>query len=92
MQESTAMRKDTMETPLVDQPLGYAEFHLRGMDGGDALITKANTYADLHTIIGRLPVGLIFEIHLYCNRVRVGSGTFADTTLISRLSRKVGRV
>lgn len=65
-----------METPTVDPPLGYAEFHLRGMDGGDAIITKAYTYTDLHTIIGRLPVDLIFEVHLYFNRVRVGSGTY----------------
>lgn len=65
-----------METPTGNQPLGYAEFHLRGMDGADALTTKAYTYADLNTIIARLPVGLSFEVHLYCNRVRVGSGSY----------------
>jgi hypothetical protein len=65
-----------METTATDLPLGYAEFRLRGTDGADALTTKAYTYADLTKIVGRLPVGLVFEVHLYCNGVRVGSGIY----------------
>jgi hypothetical protein len=76
MQEFAAARKGTMGTSIVNQPLGYAKFHLRSKDGEDALTTKAYTYADLHKIVGRLPVGLVFEVQLYCNDMCVGSGTY----------------
>jgi hypothetical protein len=65
-----------MEATATDLPLGYAEFRLRGRDGADALITKAYTYADLAKIVGRLPVGLVFEVHVYCNGMPCGSGIY----------------
>jgi hypothetical protein len=76
MQKSEAERKDAMEATAADLPLGYAEFRLWGMDGAEALTTKAYTYADLTKIVERLPVGLVFEVHLYCNGVRVGSSIY----------------
>lgn len=65
-----------MEATEADRPLGYAEILLRGMDGANAVTTKTYTYADLSKIVGRLPVGLMFEVHLCCNGVRVGSGLY----------------
>jgi hypothetical protein len=65
-----------MEATTTDLPLGYAEFRLRGRDGADALITKAYTYTDLAKIVGRLPVGLVFEVHVYGNGILVGSGIY----------------
>jgi len=76
VQKSEAERKDAMEATTADIPLGYAEFRLHGMDGADALTTRAYTYADLAKIVGRLPVSLVFEVHLYCNGLRVGSGIY----------------
>jgi hypothetical protein len=76
MQKFEAARKDAMETTTGDFPLGYAEFHLRGRDGADAIKIKAYTYADLHKIVKRLPVNLVFKVHLYCNSVRVGDATY----------------
>jgi hypothetical protein len=76
MRKAEAERKDAMEATATDLPLGHAEFRLRGKDGADALTIKAYTYADLAKIVGRLPVGLVFEVHLYCNGVHVGSGTY----------------
>ncbi len=65
-----------METTTGDFPLGYAEFRLRGRDGADAIKIKAYTYADLNKIVKRLPVNLVFKVHLYCNNVRVGDATY----------------
>jgi hypothetical protein len=65
-----------METPTADRPLAYAEFHMRGMDGTNAVTTKASTYADINKVVGLLPVNLVFEVHLYCNGIRVGSATY----------------
>lgn len=56
--------------------LGYAEFHLRGIDGKVELTIKAYTYIDLQKIVERLPAHLAFEVHLYCNGVRVGEATY----------------
>ena len=75
-QKFEAARKDAMKTPRGDFPLGYAEFHLRGSDGADALSIKAYTSTDLYKIVGRLPVNLVFEVHLYCNGVRVGDAIY----------------
>jgi hypothetical protein len=65
-----------MESIPLDLPLGYAEFRLRGVDGADALRAKAYTYADLAKIVGFMPIGLEFEVHLYCNGVQVGDGLY----------------
>ena len=65
-----------MEATAANLPLGYAEFRLRSRDGADALTTKAYTYADLAKIVGFMPVGLAFEVHLYCNGVHVGNGLY----------------
>src|SRR5690242_1798904 len=76
IQKSEAERKDAMEDTPRDLPLGYAEFRLRGVDGADALSAKAFTYADLAKIVGYMPIGLEFEVHLYCNGVQVGNGLY----------------
>jgi hypothetical protein len=76
MQKFEAGRKDAMKTARGNFPLGFAEFHLQGIDGKDELTIKAYTYTDLHKIVGRLPANLVFEVHLYCNGVRVGDATY----------------
>src|SRR5689334_10707074 len=73
IQKSDAERKDGMQDTPVDLPLGYAEFRFAGKDGMDAFTAKASTYADLAKIVGYIPAGLSFEVHLYCNRVQVGN-------------------
>lgn len=65
-----------MEDTPVDLPLGYAEFRFQGKDGADALSAKAYTYADLAKIVGFMPAGLEFEVHLYCNGVQVGNALY----------------
>ena len=65
-----------MEDTPVDLPLGYAELRLRGKEGADELTTKAYTYADLAKIVGFMPIGLTFEVHLYCTGVHVGNGLY----------------
>src|SRR5438045_3137549 len=74
--KSEAERKDAMEDTPLDIPLGYAEFRLRGVDGADALSSKAYTYADLAKIVGYMPIGLEFEVHLYCNGIQVGNALY----------------
>ena len=76
LQKSEAERKDAMEDTPVDLPLGYAEFRLRGENGADALSAKAYTYADLAKIVGFMPIGLEFEVLLYCNGVQVGNAFY----------------
>jgi hypothetical protein len=76
MQKFEAVRKDAMKTARGDFPLGYAEFHLRGMGGGDEIKIKAYTSTDIHKIVGRLPVNMMFEVHLYCNGIQVGDAIY----------------
>lgn len=65
-----------MEDTPVDLPLGYAEFRFPGKDGVVALTAKAYTYTDLAKIVGFMPAGLSFEVHLYCNGVQVGNALY----------------
>lgn len=65
IQQSEAERKDAMQDTPVDLPLGYAEFRFPGKDGVDALTAKAYTYPDLAKLVGYMPAGLSFEVHLY---------------------------
>ncbi len=76
MQKFEAARKDAMKIARGDFPLGYAEFHLRGMDGRNEIKIKAYTSTDIHKIVGRLPVNMMFEVHLYNNGVRVGDAIY----------------
>jgi hypothetical protein len=76
IQKSEAERKDAMEDTPIDLPLGYAEFRIRGVEGADALSAKAYTYADLAKIVGFMPIGLEFEVYLYCNRIQVGNALY----------------
>jgi hypothetical protein len=65
-----------MQDTPVDHPLGYAEFRFPGKDGVDALTAQASTSADLAKIVGFMPAGLSFEVHLYCNGVQVGNALY----------------
>ena len=76
VQKSEAERKDVMNDAPEDLPIGYAEFRIQGKDGVDALTTKAYTYADLSRIVGYMPVGLMFEVNLYCNAISVGNALY----------------
>ena len=90
MQKFEAGRKDAMETATGDSPLGYAEFHLRGSDGATAIKLKAYSYADLNKIVGRLPVNLVFEVHLYSNGVRVGDSIYRRQHTYVEIEQETG--
>lgn len=65
-----------MQDTPVALPLGYAEFRFPGKDGVDALAATAYTYADLAKLVGLMPAGLSFVVHLYCNGVQVGNALY----------------
>lgn len=79
-----------MKTATRDFPLGYAEFRLRGRDGADAITIKAYTFTDLHKIIERLPVNMVFEVHLYCNGVRVGDAIYRRQRTHVKIEQETG--
>lgn len=79
-----------METTTGDFPLGNAEVYLLGSDGANAIKIKAYTYADLHKIIKRLPVNLVFKVHLYCNNVQVGDATYRKQHTYVKIELETG--